>query len=458
MSLNRGPTVESDKPVSVISGHECAYVPDPVRYCDHLIEQVPPISTWGTHFAVVPLATRHGINYLKVIAGRNNTWVFVNGEVYPGCEAMVKGAVCVIRGAMDRNYEIRTSSPSLLVQLSTVLQPPTRSPNPHHSGSLDDYVESADPFMIIVPPIEQFTNSYLVTTPGSEPISFTNYINVIVEKEQLDGLRIDYQEVRCNPSYFVLLRTQETIIDHLPQHLNPPPQIEGVEWMEVPRTTLIGGSVPVSIGSHFLHHTNPSIKFGIAIYGWDRHDSYGYSGGLQLNVIGPEDCVPGPGGGPGDGIDNDCDLNVDEELYNSIDDDHDGVVDEVGFRVYVQLQSVSVTMTYDSSGNVDLHVPDTLVDGICGMCNQQVTLVAMVTVKCVTNREIPLVDCTSDETAVLQRCGVISRNQGPFVEAYPYVDRTPYYDSCECGNPLTAGIECSAIQGYVSAAFLHGKH
>ena len=46
-------------------------------------------------------------------------------------------------------------------------------------------------------------------------------------------------------------------------------------------------------------------------------------------MIGPEDCIPGPGGGPGDGIDNDCDLNVDEELYNSIDDDHDGVVDEV---------------------------------------------------------------------------------------------------------------------------------
>ena len=49
--------------------------------------------------------------------------------------------------------------------------------------------------MIVVPPIEQFTNSYLVTTPGSEPISFTNYINVIVEKEQLDGLRVDYNEV-----------------------------------------------------------------------------------------------------------------------------------------------------------------------------------------------------------------------------------------------------------------------
>lgn len=35
-----GSLIESTKAVSVISGHECAYVPDPVRYCDHLIEQV----------------------------------------------------------------------------------------------------------------------------------------------------------------------------------------------------------------------------------------------------------------------------------------------------------------------------------------------------------------------------------------------------------------------------------
>ena len=48
----------------------------------------------------------------------------------------------------------------------------------------------------------------------------------------------------------------------------------------------------------------------------------------QLNVIDTKECVPSFGA-PGDGVDNDCDLNVDEELYNSIDDDQDGVVDEV---------------------------------------------------------------------------------------------------------------------------------
>ena len=60
---------------------------------------------------------------------------------------------------------------------------------------MEDKVEAADPFMIIVPPIEQFTNSYLVTTPGENPIVFTNYINIIVEKAEVQGLRVDDQPV-----------------------------------------------------------------------------------------------------------------------------------------------------------------------------------------------------------------------------------------------------------------------
>ena len=56
-------------------------------------------------------------------------------------------------------------------------------------------MEAADPFMIIVPPIEQFTNSYLVTTPGEEPIAFTNYINIVVEEAEVDGLRVDDKPV-----------------------------------------------------------------------------------------------------------------------------------------------------------------------------------------------------------------------------------------------------------------------
>merc|ERR1711990_224937 len=74
--------------------------------------------------------------------------------------------------------------------------------------------------------------------------------------------------------------------------------------------------------------------FGLYVYGFANYDSYGYPGGLRLAPL-YELCIPSADLGipviPGDGIDNDCDGRIDEEYYgdNNIDDDGDGVVDEL---------------------------------------------------------------------------------------------------------------------------------
>ena len=39
--------------------------------------------------------------------------------------------------------------------------------------------------------------------------------------------------------------------------------------------------------------------------------------------------------------------------------------------MFLQLQSISVTISYDSSGNIDVHVPHTLVTSVCGMCSEE---------------------------------------------------------------------------------------
>ena len=53
-----GTIIESDKPISVFVGHECGQVPAGSTACDHLVEQVPPHTTWGTRFFTVPLDVR----------------------------------------------------------------------------------------------------------------------------------------------------------------------------------------------------------------------------------------------------------------------------------------------------------------------------------------------------------------------------------------------------------------
>ena len=56
-----------NKPISFSSGHECKYVPTNVTYCDHLIQQLPVTSTWGTHFLSASFAGRDSGEIYRVL-------------------------------------------------------------------------------------------------------------------------------------------------------------------------------------------------------------------------------------------------------------------------------------------------------------------------------------------------------------------------------------------------------
>ena len=65
----------SNKPISFFSGHECKYVPTNVKSCDHLIQQLPDTSTWGTHFLSASFAGRDSGEIYRVLASQPSTTV-----------------------------------------------------------------------------------------------------------------------------------------------------------------------------------------------------------------------------------------------------------------------------------------------------------------------------------------------------------------------------------------------
>ena len=68
-----GTIIRSDKPVVVYAGHQCAEVPAEATACDHLVEQVPPHTTWGyTHF-LSPLAARESGDIYHIGTVNDNT-------------------------------------------------------------------------------------------------------------------------------------------------------------------------------------------------------------------------------------------------------------------------------------------------------------------------------------------------------------------------------------------------
>ena len=89
-------------------------------------------------------------------------------------------------------------------------------------------------------------------------------------------------------------------------------------------STFAATRIEVSFGRHALSHIDPNVFFEALMYGRSDRESFALPLGMRLVAQG---CVQTTQT-EGDGIDNDCDGSVDEELCNSIDDDADGSIDE----------------------------------------------------------------------------------------------------------------------------------
>ncbi|CAH1904467.1 IgGFc_binding domain-containing protein [Candidatus Nitrotoga sp. HW29] len=226
-----GSIIQSDKPIAVFGGHQCANIPNGSTIaCDHIVEQLTPTNTWGQAFLTVPLATRINGDTFRILASQNGTEVRINGSL----------VVTLNRGQFYEQIivgqsEINATNPVLVAQYS--------------NGTSFDGITS-DPFQTLIPPKEQFLASYTVTTPASGfPINFINIVapNAIVGTINLDGSAI--------PS---------------------------VSFLPIGSSGFSGAKIPVLIGSHNLDATLP---FGITNYGFADFDSYGYPGGLALGQV-----------------------------------------------------------------------------------------------------------------------------------------------------------------------------
>ena len=226
-----GTIVTSDKPVALFGGHICANIPDGnTFFCDHVVEQLPPVTTWGKSFVTMPLATRVGGDTFRIVASDAATEVRVNGSV-----VATLGAGQVHQQLIDGPATITSDKPVLVAQYS--------------NGTTFDNVTS-DPFMMLIPPYEQFLASYTVTTPAS---GFnTNFINLVVPDAAVGSV----------------------VVDGVP--------IPAASYVVIGSSGFRGTQQAVGLGSHTL---SGPLPFGAFMYGFADFDSYGYPGGQSLAPI-----------------------------------------------------------------------------------------------------------------------------------------------------------------------------
>jgi len=235
-----GTKIVTDKPVSVLSGHQCARVPANFRGCDHLIEQVPPTTLWGKVYYTAPLATRSSYT-IKVLAAYNSTVVDIYCNNTSMSCSISEGESFNKTQSQKEFCVIISNKKVLVVQLS--------------HGHNDDNPPYGGPMMTLVPAREQYSDKFQFSTLQSQP-GYRHFINIIV-------LRQFYQ-----PDMIYLISGGE-----INRTLNT---YQWVPIMVNNGTEAYGVQVNVSEGVAEIVHVNNSAKMSAIAYGFTTSSGYGH--------------------------------------------------------------------------------------------------------------------------------------------------------------------------------------
>lgn len=231
-----GSNIVSNKPLVVISGHECANIPLSEAGCEPLAVQIPPVATWGNKFLLAPYTGRDGPHAFKAVSSKSNTsFVYTcNSESRFAPETNTLSFF-----SADYCY-LEATDPVLLTELS-------------FGGSIDS---KGDPTISIVSPLDQYikTIDFLSLTSSDFPL---NYISVTVAAEHYDAesIQLDGQAINCE-WYEIKDRDDNTV------------------GYGCNKTVSSGSSVP---HKHTVSHSEETGLLSVLVYGFSSFPARGYA-------------------------------------------------------------------------------------------------------------------------------------------------------------------------------------
>ncbi len=241
-----GARYTSSKPISVISGHPCTYVPSGIEFCDSLMEQIPPTAIWGTSFLSKSYEGRASGEIYRALAAYSSTVVNVSCNITSASLILeAKGSWKEFRTPAYSYCSIESNRPVIVMEFML-------------GSQLDSNAKYGDPLMMMLSPIDQYSNHYnLRAVPG-----YTSYVTVYVP-----------------PQFF---QPQSIIMNGF--------SLQDKEWTPIScsrdSAKYCGyvASQQVSSGDFQLYHSITNARIGVTVHGLDVPRSYGYIGGLEVQT------------------------------------------------------------------------------------------------------------------------------------------------------------------------------
>lgn len=217
-----GSKITANNPVAVFSGHSCA---QKHTDCNHVMEQLLPTSTWGTHYVVPVLACQTRFDLVYVVASQTTKLTYRHGDV-SGSKTLEEGDVS--------EFEVRHSQPLYLsadVGIQVLL---------FGTGATKGRV-TYDPYLVLIPDVEAYCPAYVVDSmPNSSIVAI-----MMAQTKAVDEVTVDGQRLGAN-----------------------------VAWIEVPGTEFSYAEMDISM-ANVVHEFRATTNFGLLIFGLVQSGGYG---------------------------------------------------------------------------------------------------------------------------------------------------------------------------------------
>ena len=232
---------ESNKPIVLLSGHECGgtgYLPNCFynRCCGPLVEQIPPTVSWGTVFLTssTVCGSRNPHNAMhRILAAHDNTHVQMSCSISP-----LYSTTLVVSGS-KQDIDIQSCDTCVIVSDKPIL-----------------VAEFGQTYMLTIPPIESYLNTYSFNVRSPDT-------NITIAMLADRGI---------SPQGTIIYLDDKRLV---------------ADWKVLYADSRLYGyitSLTIRSGHHSIVPKDESVKLHVAVHD-DYYGYYGYSAGYALRAI-----------------------------------------------------------------------------------------------------------------------------------------------------------------------------